>query len=101
MMRIAILGSLASAMLCSRSSRHLKPYLTGMPDRTKAHMTDTAPEESPALVNLSLAGATAVTFAVSGEVSHGPMWPTEPRATAGTVGVGSKYSQSRSGYIGS
>jgi hypothetical protein len=49
-----------------------------MPDGTKGRLRDTAPEESPVLVELSLAGATAVTFTVSGEVSHGPRWPTEP-----------------------
>lgn len=83
MMRIAILGSLLSVMLCGQTGVTLvvpgssNPYLAGMPDGTKAQKGDTAPEVSPVLVNLSLAGATAITFTVSGEVSHGPMWPAE------------------------
>jgi hypothetical protein len=54
------------------------PYLAGMPDRTKARQGDRAPDQSPVLVGVSLEGATAVTFAASGGVGHGPMWPLEP-----------------------
>jgi len=87
MMRIAILGSLASAILCGQTGPGSvrvvvpgasNPYLAGMPHGTKAQKGDTAPEQSPVLVKLSLTGATAITFTVSGEVSHGPMWPAEP-----------------------
>ena len=47
------------------------PYLAGMPNGTRSTYGDRAPRpRSPVLVNLSLTGAVAVTFAASGRVNH-------------------------------
>ncbi len=46
------------------------PYLAGMPRGTKATFGDTAPEESPVLVELTLVNAVAVSFSASGAVEH-------------------------------
>lgn len=54
------------------------PYLAGMRPGTGARYGDRAPFQSPVLVPLSIAGATAVTFEAIGNVSHGPDWPLEP-----------------------
>jgi hypothetical protein len=96
MKRIAILGCLALAMVCGQTAgpTHAtvrvpatsNPYLAGMPDRTKGRAGDIAPGESPALVKLSLAGAIAVSFRVSGEVARGPMWPTQPPEGSSALG---------------
>ena len=48
------------------------PYLAGMPDGARAGDGDSAPRQSPVLVNLSLTGAVAVSFSAVGGVNHGP-----------------------------
>jgi hypothetical protein len=61
-------------------------YLAGMPNGTKGGFRDRAPDQSPVLVPLSLAGVTAVMFAAGGGVAHGPMWPIEPPEGSRTMG---------------
>jgi hypothetical protein len=87
MKRFALLGCVVSSMLSGQTPGpatvrvvvpgRSNPYLAGMPPGTSARYTDHAPRESPVLVPLTLAGATAVSFEATGAVSHGPMWPLE------------------------
>jgi hypothetical protein len=53
------------------------PYLAGMPNGTKASLEDTAPRQSPILVNLSLVDAVAVSFVASGGTNHVPACPPQ------------------------
>ena len=53
------------------------PYLAGMPDGTGARAGDSAPSESPLLVELSLDHAVAFSFTASGLVEHAPFNPPE------------------------
>jgi hypothetical protein len=46
------------------------PYLAGMPSGTKARVGDSAPQQSPVLVERTLSHAIAVTFAALGAVQH-------------------------------
>ena len=86
MKRFALLTYVVSAMLPGQTPATVRvivrgtsnPYLAGMPPGTSARYTDRAPYQSPVLVPLSLAGATAVTFETIGNVSHGPDSPLEP-----------------------
>jgi hypothetical protein len=61
------------------------PYLAGMPRGTKARVGDSAPEESPVLVQVSLDHAISVTFAASGAVEHGPFNPPQFDPPAGSM----------------
>ncbi len=103
MKRIAILCAAASAMLCGQTPGPVRktiavpatsnPYLAGMPAGTKARREDMAPAASPALVGMSLQGAAAVKFSVSGAVAHGPIWPLEPAEGSRNLGyhIGSEH----------
>ena len=51
------------------------PYLAGMPPGSKSTYGDKAPDESPVLVEVSLEGATAVSFSAAGGVDHVPGCP--------------------------
>jgi len=53
------------------------PYLAGMPKRTKARMGDSAPQQSPVLVERTLAHGVAVTFSAVGATEHTPRCPPD------------------------
>jgi hypothetical protein len=74
------LGGLAAATLRAQTPGAVttvkvpatsNPYLAGMPSGTKARIEDTAPGQSPVLVQLSLVNVAAVSFAASGGVDQG------------------------------
>ncbi len=60
------------------------PYLAGMPNGTKASLEDSAPRQSPVLVNLSLVDAVAVSFVASGGTNHVPSCPPQCYPPAGS-----------------
>jgi len=66
-------ASPASAVL--RVPATANPYLAGMPNGARAHLGDSAPRQSPVLVNLSLVDAIAVSFVASGGANHTPSCP--------------------------
>jgi len=51
------------------------PYLAGMPNGTGARVGDSAPQQSPVLVERTLSHAVAVTFSASGATEHTPACP--------------------------
>ncbi len=51
------------------------PYLAGMPNGTKARIGDSAPQQSPVLVERTLSHAVAVTFSAVGSIEHTPACP--------------------------
>ena len=51
------------------------PYLAGMPNGARSSFGDSAPRQAPILVPVSLSGAVAVTFSVSGATAHVPGCP--------------------------
>lgn len=53
------------------------PYLAGMPNGTKARVGDSAPQQSPVLVERTLSHAVAVTFRASGATEHTPACPPD------------------------
>lgn len=66
------------------------PYLAGMPDGTTARVGDKAPEQSPVLVELPIAGAVSVSFWVaSGVVDHIP--DCQPRCSGPTGRDGRRH----------
>jgi hypothetical protein len=70
-------GQSPDAVLTIRVPATSNPYLAGMPKGTVARVGDSVPEQSPALVELSLDHAVAFTFQASGLVAHGPFGPSE------------------------
>lgn len=53
------------------------PYLAGMPNGTKSRVGDSAPQQSPVLVERTLSHAVAVTFAAVGAIQHTPQCPPD------------------------
>jgi hypothetical protein len=53
------------------------PYLAGLPNGTKAREGDMAPQQSPVLVQRTLAHAVAVTFTAVGAIQHTPECPPD------------------------
>jgi hypothetical protein len=53
------------------------PYLAGMPNGTKARIGDSAPQQSPVLVERTLSHAVAVTFSATGATEHTPLCPPD------------------------
>jgi hypothetical protein len=53
------------------------PYLAGLPGGTKARVGDSAPQQSPVLVQRTLAHAVAVTFTAVGAIQHTPECPPD------------------------
>jgi len=53
------------------------PYLAGLPDGTKARVGDSAPQQSPVLVQRTLSHAVAVTFTAIGAIQHTPECPPD------------------------
>ena len=70
-------GQPPDTVLTVRVPATSNPYLAGMPKGTVARVGDSVPEQSPALVELSLDHAVAFTFQSSGLVAHGPFGPSE------------------------
>jgi hypothetical protein len=77
-------GNVAAPVLCGQTPRGVatvripgtsNPYLAGMPRGSISAFGDISPRESPVLVDLSLAGAAAVTCTASGLVQHSPYVP--------------------------
>lgn len=69
-------GQLAESVKTVTVPAKANPYLAGMPLGTPARFNDSAPDESPVLVELPLLEATAVSFRASGGVDHGPFHPS-------------------------
>jgi hypothetical protein len=53
------------------------PYLAGMPNGTKARVGDSAPQQSPVLIQRTLSHAVAVTFRAVGAIQHTPDCPPD------------------------
>jgi hypothetical protein len=53
------------------------PYLAGLPNGTKARVGDSAPQQSPVLVQRTLPHAVAVTFTAVGAIQHTPECPPD------------------------
>ena len=53
------------------------PYLAGLPSGTKARVGDSAPQQSPVLVQRALSHAVAVTFTAVGAIQHTPECPPD------------------------
>jgi hypothetical protein len=53
------------------------PYLAGMPNRTKARVGDSAPQQAPVLIERTLSHAVAVTFRASSATEHTPACPPD------------------------
>src|SRR5262249_47675170 len=53
------------------------PYLAGLPNGTKARVGDSAPQQSPVLVQRTLSHAVAVTFTAEGAIQHTPECPPD------------------------
>lgn len=70
-------GQTANSVFTVKVPAISNPYLAGMPRGTKARVGDSAPQESPAMVEASLNHAVSVTFAASGAVQHLPANPSE------------------------
>jgi len=104
MKRIAFWGVLVASRLYGQPadpsrvrlliSATSNPYLAGMPDGTRADIGDRAPAQSPILVPLSIAGATAVSFRAAGRVDH---LPDCPRHCFGPDGDGANVTSHRVG----
>lgn len=63
------------------------PYLAGMPNGTKARMGDSAPQQSPVLVERTLSHAVAITFTVVGAMEHFPVCPPDCHGPNGDATV--------------
>ena len=53
------------------------PYLAGLPNGTTARVGDSAPQQSPVLVQRTLSHAVAVTFTAVGAIQHTPECPPD------------------------
>lgn len=69
------------------------PYLAGMRAGTKARAGDSAPQQSPVLVERTLSHAVAVTFTAVGAIQHTPECPPDCYGPNGTP----KFSRHRDG----
>jgi hypothetical protein len=53
------------------------PYLAGLPGGTQARVGDSAPQQSPVLIQRTLSHAVAVTFTAVGAIQHTPECPPD------------------------
>ena len=70
-------GQTTRTVLLVRVPATANPYLAGMPPGTKSTHGDMTPEESPVLVDTSLANAITVSFRAAGAVEHAPYNPPQ------------------------
>jgi hypothetical protein len=61
------------------------PYLAGTPVGTKARVGDSAPQQSPVLVERTLSHAVAVTFTAVGAIQHTPECPPDCHSPNGAA----------------
>jgi len=73
----AVSGQSGNTALAVNVPSTANPYLAGMPDGTAARVGDSAPDESPVLVELSLDHAVAFSFTAAGLVEHAPFQQPE------------------------
>jgi hypothetical protein len=74
---VVVSGQTGDSVLAVNVRSTANPYLAGMPNGTTARVGDSAPSESPVLVELSLDHAVAFSFTASGLVEHAQFDPPE------------------------
>jgi len=85
--RLAMVARKALSGLKVKVPATANPYLAGMPAGTDTSDGDKAPQESPVLVEISLADAVAVSFSASGGVENHPYDPPVYDPPDGSLGI--------------